>query len=173
MIILCGDFRDMNHVADFKKCCPANASLEEMSSMEPFWYGFLEEKLILGKKQIRSEEYKTLPCIYITHHVYAENEYTSYSLVEGGHRSHTAIRRCEEFSKKYIDREAGIILIERYDIQGIEKPPKSFEEVKKREIDWLNKRKSYLSAEDMEYSQYLDREISRWKEKKTARWFHE
>lgn len=174
MMILHGDYRDLNHIASYENGKPDNVSIEEMEGLRPFWDMFINGKLNLTEGRIKNNEYLENVKIFIHHCIFEKNEYTTYSIVkaEGGGSEYVVY--CKSHDRKFIDRDNGVVIMESTEVKG--KIPKTLEEVKEREIAFhvatLNRIKS-ADFEGKEIAIELEEEnIEKWKNKTETRWFY-
>ena len=189
MMIIYGDFRDLNCVGDYDTSGPGNISKEEKEELRPIWEMFIGGKLNLAKKRILNDEYLALPKIFIHHYVFETNQYTTYSIVKGSSKGgNMYVEHCKGYENKFIDREQGVIVLEKTDAKG--KVPASLEEIKAKEnafhkaalkrFDSGNVPGAELCDADRKdikrswelCKQYEMEEIDRWENKTTMRWFY-
>lgn len=174
MMILHGDYRDLNHVRDYESGKPDNVSIEEMEELKPFWDMFINGKLNLTEGRIKNNEYLENVKIFIHHYIFEKNEYTTYSIVKAEGGGSEYIVHCKCHDRKFIDRENGVVIMESTEVKG--KIPKTLEDVKEREIAFhvatLNRIKS-ADFEGKELAIELEEEsIEKWKNKTETRWFY-
>ena len=135
MMILYGDYKDMNYVAEYENGKPDSVSVEEMEFLRPYWKKFINGELNLVKRRIKREDIEQYVRINIRHSVFDKNEYTSYVIIKPQTYSSYILQECKESDSTYIDTENGIYITETMDVsRGI--APKNLAELKKREVAW-------------------------------------
>lgn len=188
-MIIYGDYMDLNCVGDYDTSGPDHISLEEKEELRPVWEMFIGGNLNLVKGRIKYEEYLELPKIFVHHYVFETNQYTTYSIVKGKSRAGDMyVQHCKSFENRFIDREQGVLLLEKTDIRG--KVPASLEEIKEKEIAFHKAALKRFTSGDVPGAELSDadrkelvhswevcrqheqEEIDRWENKTTMRWFY-
>lgn len=171
MIIFYGDYKDLNYIGDYGK---EDVSDEETKQLMPFWNMFINGKLKLKKSRIKNNEYMKYIKIFIDHHVFKNNEYTTYSIVKAVNSASCYSEHCKSYNRKFIDHENGVIVLEKTQVKG--KIPKTLEEIKEREIafhDAILKRaeKGNYDGKDL-LIESEKKAIEKWKNKSEVKWFY-
>ena len=179
MVILYGDFMDMNTIPGYEKGRAGNTSDEEMDELKPYWEKFLHGELDLRKRQVKRSEIERFVRIDIRNSVFVENEYTSYAVIRPQSDSYHIMQLCKEADAVFVDVDNGVYITETFDYRSV--PPKNLEELKTREIALHNQFINRLSPEnrgDLDektcksiIQEELDK-IEKWKNKTSQRWFH-
>lgn len=206
MMILYGDYKDLNYIQDFWYGRLDNVSIEEIEEMEalhPHWEKFLNGDMNLKQQRPTRTQIEHFVRLDIHHHVFEDNEYTSYALILPMHSawSWSICHYAHTDGMQYfLDENAGVYITESE--QSIRTPPTSLEELKQREYKWqqkLIKRMTGMEAVDISMTtehllaQGLQNEcpeitdpivisgivkdlldtLVKWRDKETQRWFHE
>ena len=176
MMILYGDYRDLNYIGTYESGKPDNVSVEEMEELKPFWDMFVNGKLNLTEGRIKDNEYLENVKIFIHHKIFEKNEYTTYSIVKaesGGGSEYIA--HCKNHDRKFIDRENGVVIMESTEVKG--KLPTTLEEVKEREIAFHTEALNRIKVGDDFVGKEIaiklqEKSINKWKNKTETRWFY-
>lgn len=171
MIIFYGDYKDLNYIGDYGN---ENVSDEETKQLKPFWDMFINGKLNLKKSRIKNDEYMKHIKIFIVHHVFENNEYTTYSIVKAVDGASYYREHCKSYDTKFIDRENGVIVLEKTQAKG--KIPKTLEEIKEREIAFHNALLKRAEKGDYDGKDLLieleKKSIEKWENKSETKWFY-
>ena len=180
MIVLHGDFKDLNFISQAVK--PA----AEEKHLLSIWEQFIKNGLDLTEKTIQNHEYYDCYKIFIHHYVFDSNCYTSYNVVDKTEdRVSGYLEHCKTFDKKFIDRKNNVLVMEETIYRG--KIPANLEELKQREIKNIIKimtrikkalQEARENGEDQLAKVYEEivrdyfKDIKKWKNKTSAKWFY-
>lgn len=184
MIILYGDYLDLNHHFPYEWGKPDNVSQKEADELRPYWELFEQGKLnlVTGVKRApkwsgRPNEWEENVWLDICHSWFGENGYTTYTIVKPSTRP--GEDQWQRRTGKWIDRAHGIVVTEWFDSR-IPNPPVAFEDYIEKMREYTQKEFKRITAHDFEdeltnslikTSEY-DR-VQRWLNKTESRWFHE
>lgn len=129
MIILYGDYKDLNYVMSYQQGKESSNSIEEIKELKPYWDMFINGRLNLVECRIKGNEYLEYIKIFICHSVFEEHEYTKYCIKGKTNAGSDYINHCKGYDRKFIDREKGIIIMERTEKK--EKFPRLWKKLKK------------------------------------------
>lgn len=159
-LILFGDYMDLDYVngsmENVKK--PHYYTDDEYVALCHLWKEFIKGEMRLVKG-VRYEEYNKYPILWIDNQIFdTGNGYTTYHLT---YTQRQNIPNCLNSKKRFIDRKAGLIVIERFkgDI-----PP--FEEFRKNMVDYLKKEQKRTGFGEDIYP------VKRFETKEKGRWFY-
>ena len=153
MVVVYGDYKDLNFVGNFFRGSPQSLRNQmEMEFLYPYWEKFVKCEYHLEEKYISDEEWRNSVWIDIRNIVFTENEYTSYGIVSPS--PFRPFQAWKKYDSKYIDKKEGIVVTESLISDGYNP---SFEEVKRREIEYAMK--------------YNAKHLKKWREKDGCRWF--
>lgn len=179
MIVLYGDYKDLNYISS-----KTEPKMTE-KHLACVWENFVNGNYDLTEQRIFNNEYLDFYKIFIYHHIFDDHCYTSYGVVDKTKEARNGyLEHCKEFKKKYIDRTNNVIVMETTELHG--KEPESLEEIKQREIKYLisfAKRMKTVWEEtknngDTELAKVYEevirndcQNVNRWKNKTSVNWF--
>ena len=177
MIILYGDYLDLNHHHPYEWGKPDHVPQEESDELRTYWELFEQGKLNLKEGRITREEWESNVWIDVRNSWFGENGYTSYALLKPSTRPPESIWKEKE--GKWIDREKCVVVTECFDSRQ-PNPPRHFDEY----IDIMRayelKEYKRITAHDFEDIKINDivhssayESCQKWLNKTEARWFHE
>lgn len=180
MMILYGDYKDMNYIANYESGKPDTVSVEEMEFLKPYWEKFIKGELNLIKKKVKLEDVEHYVRIDIRHSVFEKNEYTSYAIIKPQTCGFYTLQQCREADCTFIDVDNRIYITETNEIpKG--SVPKNLTELKDRETVWNEEYIKRFSQNTIEginketcctiIKSYIN-QVEKWKNKMQQRWFY-
>lgn len=177
MIILFGDYLDLNHHHPYEWGKPEHVSQQESDELRPYWELFEQGKLNLKKGRITREEWESNVWIDVLNSWFTENGYTTYCLLKPSTRPPEYI--WQEKESKWIDRKNGVVVTESFESR-IGFTPRHFDDYIDKMREYELKEYKRLTAHDFKNTKVNEQVHSsaydtcqRWLNKTEARWFHE
>ena len=125
-------YKDMTHVStecylDGKACsCHGN----ELEEFKPIWQKIISGKfpgsIMKLKKRIRDEEYSLYPIVFISSEWWPavdDKKAHGSTCVHIVQQQRQNLANCKSYENRYIDRETGVIILEKTEIHGDAKEP--------------------------------------------------
>ncbi len=178
MIIIYGDYLDMNHHSEFETSKTQSTTQEEADCLRPYWDKFESGQLNLREGRITRTEWEEYTWIDVCNYWFEPNGYTVYTIIKPSTRP--PYSEWQKRTSKWFDRDNKVIVTECFNSR-VDNPPKVFE-------DYIEKMRKYTADElkrvMKDWPSDLGKEIKdtcenmyqkslrRWQNKKEARWFH-